>query len=116
MKTTTDSSETSERIAYLGKRPGGIRVDRAAHDTPRIMTFARRDGGRHDLAHRLRRPLLDVCLRAGERVAEGVTLVQLERTGGTAMSPSARSQRSLFLHQLPLLLWLSALWMLLWGS
>ncbi|MGN7970001.1 Na+/H+ antiporter subunit E [Microbacterium sp. 22296] len=32
------------------------------------------------------------------------------------MSPSARSQRSLFLHQLPLLLWLIALWMLLWGQ
>lgn len=32
------------------------------------------------------------------------------------MSPSRRSQVSLFLHQLPLLVWLVALWMLLWGQ
>ncbi|MCW2163033.1 multisubunit sodium/proton antiporter, MrpE subunit [Microbacterium hydrothermale] len=32
------------------------------------------------------------------------------------MSPTRRAQVSLFLHQLPLLLWLIALWMLLWGQ
>lgn len=32
------------------------------------------------------------------------------------MSPSRRSQMSLFLHQLPFLVWLIALWMLLWGQ
>lgn len=32
------------------------------------------------------------------------------------MSPSRRAQVSLFLHQLPLMLWLIALWMLLWGQ
>lgn len=32
------------------------------------------------------------------------------------MSPSRRSQVSLFLHQLPLLVWLVVLWMLLWGQ
>ncbi len=32
------------------------------------------------------------------------------------MSPTRRSQVSLFLHQLPLLVWLVALWMLLWGQ
>ncbi|GEB45904.1 Na+/H+ antiporter subunit E [Microbacterium testaceum] len=32
------------------------------------------------------------------------------------MSPSRRSQVSLFLHQLPFLVWLVALWMLLWGQ
>lgn len=32
------------------------------------------------------------------------------------MSPSRRSQMSLFLHQLPFLVWLVALWMLLWGQ
>jgi len=32
------------------------------------------------------------------------------------MNPSRRSQVSLFLHQLPFLVWLVALWMLLWGQ
>ncbi|MCD2168394.1 MULTISPECIES: Na+/H+ antiporter subunit E [Microbacterium] len=32
------------------------------------------------------------------------------------MSPTRRAQMSLFLHQLPLLVWLVALWMLLWGQ
>lgn len=32
------------------------------------------------------------------------------------MSPSRRSQVSLFLHQLPFLVWLIALWMMLWGQ
>jgi len=32
------------------------------------------------------------------------------------VSPSRRSQLSLFLHQLPFLVWLVALWMLLWGQ
>ena len=32
------------------------------------------------------------------------------------MSPSRRSQISLFLHQLPFLVWLVALWMMLWGQ
>lgn len=32
------------------------------------------------------------------------------------MTPTRRSQISLFLHQLPFLLWLVALWMLLWGQ
>ncbi|WP_353664349.1 Na+/H+ antiporter subunit E [Microbacterium sp. che218] len=32
------------------------------------------------------------------------------------MSPSRSSQVSLFLHQLPFLVWLVALWMLLWGQ
>ena len=32
------------------------------------------------------------------------------------MSPTRRAQVSLFLHQLPLMIWLIALWMLLWGQ
>lgn len=32
------------------------------------------------------------------------------------MSPTRRAQFSLFLHQLPLLVWLVTLWMLLWGQ
>uniref|UniRef100_UPI0025FBBE6F Na+/H+ antiporter subunit E n=1 Tax=uncultured Microbacterium sp. TaxID=191216 RepID=UPI0025FBBE6F len=32
------------------------------------------------------------------------------------MSPTRRAQISLFLHQLPLLVWLVTLWMLLWGQ
>ncbi len=73
-----DSAETSERIAYLGNAPAAT-ISTERRTIPRIMTVA--TAGMVIVTISLTvfaGPLLDACLRAGERIYGGVTLVQLQ--------------------------------------
>ena len=77
-----DSAETTERIAYLGNAPAAS-ISTERRTIPKIMTVA--TAGMVVVTLSLTvfaGPLLDVCLRAGERVAEGVSLVQLQEQAG----------------------------------
>ncbi len=97
------------------QRPGRDHLDRASHDA-KIMTLA--TVGMVAVTVSLTvfaGPLLDMCLRAASTSPTGEPRAD-PGTGGSRMSPSRRSQVSLFLHQLPFLVWLVALWMLLWGQ
>ncbi len=76
-----DSTETRERIAYLGTAPAAtIATERRV--IPRIMTTATAGMVAATLALTLfAGPLFDLCMRAGQSIADGVTLVQIEEGG-----------------------------------
>ena len=73
-----DSTETLERIAYLGNAPAAA-ISTERRTIPRIMTAATAGMVAVTVALTVfAGPLLDVCLRAGERITDGITLVQLQ--------------------------------------
>jgi multicomponent Na+:H+ antiporter subunit D len=73
-----DSAETLERIAYLGNAPAAA-ISTERRTIPKIMTAATAGMVAVTLSLTVfAGPLLDLCLRAGERITEGVTLVQLQ--------------------------------------
>ena len=73
-----DSPETMERIAYLGNAPAAT-ISTERRTIPKIMTAATAGMVAVTLALTVfAGPLLDLCLRAGERITDGITLVQLQ--------------------------------------
>mgnify|MGYP003396892382 CR=1 len=73
-----DSAETEARIAYLGNAPAAeIATERRV--IPRIMTTATAGMVAATLALTIfAGPLIDLCMRAGESIEQGVSLIQLQ--------------------------------------
>ncbi len=77
-----DSAETTERIAYLGNAPAAT-ISTERRTTPKIMTLA--TVGMVAVTVSLTifaGPLLDMCLRAGVDITDGVSLVQIQEQAG----------------------------------
>ncbi|MEX8057171.1 MULTISPECIES: Na+/H+ antiporter subunit D [Microbacterium] len=77
-----DSAETTERIAYLGNAPAAT-ISTERRTTPKIMTLA--TVGMVAVTVSLTvfaGPLLDMCLRAGVDITDGVSLVQIQEQVG----------------------------------
>ena len=72
------AAETAERMSYLGNAPAAaIATERRV--IPRIMTTTTAGMVAVTLALTIfAGPLLDLCMRAGESISQGVTIVQLE--------------------------------------